>query len=156
MEWSVPMWCANLDLRKLFIVLSTMRCLIFFWQGVPHAYLKLIGSMCHAQLVQASVLNPLFFHAGFEYAMTKWKLRVQHCGLHCGDDELLTNVRYADDSMLFARGDTDLAIMVEGVVEKLAVVRLRPPPARCVPPPLFHHWKMAMHFASTKFTHSPP
>ena len=52
---------------------------------------------------QSNVLSPLLFNAGLDYTMRKWKLRVQHCGLHCADDELLTNVRYADDLMLYAR-----------------------------------------------------
>ena len=56
--------------------------------------------------------------------MRKWKIRVQHCGLHCADDELLTNVRYADDLMLHAKSDTDLASMVESLVEELAAVVL--------------------------------
>ena len=62
---------------------------------------------------QGDVLTPLLFNAGLEYAMRKWKLRVQHCGLHCADDESLTNVRYAHDLMLYARSDSDLASMVE-------------------------------------------
>ena len=44
---------------------------------------------------QGDVRNPLLVCAGLEYAIRKWKIRVQHCGLHCGDDELLRNVRYA-------------------------------------------------------------
>ena len=77
------------------------------------------------------------------------KISVQHCEPHCGDDELLTSVRYGDDdSMLYARGDADLASMVENLVEELAVVRLRPPRARCVLRPLLHHWKLAIHFPS--------
>ena len=71
---------------------------------------------------QGGVLSPLLFNAGLEHAMRKWKLRIQHCGLHCGHNELLTNVRYADDLMLYARSDTDLASMVECLVEELAAV----------------------------------
>ena len=73
---------------------------------------------------QGNGLSPLLFNAGLEYAMRKWKLRVQHCGLHCDDDKLLTNVRYADDLMLYARSDTDLASMVASLVEELAAVGL--------------------------------
>ena len=73
---------------------------------------------------QGDVLSPLLFNAGLEYAMKKWKLRVQHCGLHCADDELLTNVHYADDLMLYARSGTDLSSMVESSVEELAAVGL--------------------------------
>ena len=55
--------------------------------------------------------------------MRKWKLRVQHCGLPCGDDdELLTNVRYADDLILYGRCDHDLAIMVDCLVEELQLL----------------------------------
>ena len=37
---------------------------------------------------------------------------------------MLTNVRYADDLMLYARSDTDLASMMECLVEELAAVGL--------------------------------
>ncbi len=59
-----------------------------------------------------------------QLAVRKWKLRVQQCGLHCADDELLTNVRYADDLMSVARSDTDLASIIANLVEELAAVGL--------------------------------
>ena len=59
-----------------------------------------------------------------EPAMRKRKLRVQHCGPHCGDDELLTSLRYADDLMPYARSDSHIATMVECLVEELAPVCL--------------------------------
>ena len=105
---------------------------------VPHAYLKLIASLYHDQVglvqgkqfpikrgvKQGDVLSPLLFNASLEHAMRQWKFRVQHCGLHCGDDELLTNVRYADDLMLYARSEIDFATMVECLGEELAAVGL--------------------------------
>ena len=61
---SVPMWCANLGLRKPMIVLSTMRCLIFFWQRVPPDLLvdlrgnvavhQNVGMICGQSLLQSS------------------------------------------------------------------------------------------------------
>ena len=139
MEWSVPMWCASLDLRKAFDRIEYNELFdALKVQGVPYAYLKLIASSYHDQVglvqgrqfpikrgvKQGDVLSPLLFNAGLEHAMRKWKLRIQHCGLHCGHNELLLNVRYADDLMLYARSDTDLASMVECLVEELAAVGL--------------------------------
>ena len=86
---------------------------------VPHVDLKFIGSLSSLYLDQVGllqerhfpikrgvkqrkILNPLLFNAGLKHAMGKWKLRVQHCGPHCGDDELATNLRHADDLMLYA------------------------------------------------------
>lgn len=60
---------------------------------------------------------------------------------------MLTNVRYADDWMLYARGDIDLANVVASLVWEVSIVRLRPP-ARCVPRPLLHHWKLAIYVVS--------
>ena len=139
MEWSVPIWCASLDLRKAFDRIEYNALFDALQvQGVPHAYLKFIVSLYHDQVglvqgkqfpikcgvKQGDVQSPLLFNAGLEHAMRKWKLRVQHCGLHCGDDELSGNLRCADDLMLYARSDTDLATMLACLVEELAPVGL--------------------------------
>ena len=124
---------------KRLIVLNTMPCSMLKVQGVPHAYLERLASLYHDQVglvqgrqfpikrgvEQGAVLSPLLFNAGLEYAMRKWKLRVQHCGLHCAEGELLTNVRYADELLLYAGSDIDLARMVETLVEELAAVGCR-------------------------------
>ena len=52
---------------------------------------------------QGDVISPLLFNAGLEHAMRKWKLRLQHCGFDLGNGEILTNMRYADDVMLYAK-----------------------------------------------------
>ena len=107
-------------------------------QGVPHAYPELEAALYHTLVglvqgqpfsvkrgvKQGDVLNLLLLCAGLEYAMGKWKLRVQHCGLHCGDDELLRKVHYTGDLVLYARIDVYLASMAESFVEKLADVGL--------------------------------
>ena len=51
LEWSVPMWCANLDLRKPFDRIeynALFDALKVHW--VPHVYLKLIPSLYHDQV----------------------------------------------------------------------------------------------------------
>ena len=43
MEWSVPIWCASLDLRRPFDRIGYNALFdVFKVQRVPHAYLKLI------------------------------------------------------------------------------------------------------------------
>lgn len=117
------------------IVLMTMPCLMKV-QGVLHSGLKLIASLYHdpAGFVQGQQfptkrgvkqgdnLSLLLFDAGLEYAMNNWKFCVEHCGLHCGDDEMVTNVHYADDLMLYTKNGTDIANMVERSVEEIATV----------------------------------
>ena len=50
-KWSVPMWCASLNLRKAYdrieynALFDAMKV-----QGVPHAYLKLAASLYHDQV----------------------------------------------------------------------------------------------------------
>ena len=94
MEWSVPMWRANLHVRKVF---HRIECDAFFrvlqWQQFPIKH----------RMKQGDVINSLLINAGLEYAMKQWQFRVEHCGMHCGDDDLLTNVPYADRMMLSAR-----------------------------------------------------
>ena len=139
MEWSVPMWCASLDLRTAFDRIEYNALFgVLKVHGVPHPFLKLIASLYYDQVglaqgnkfpikrdvKQGDVPNPLLFNAGLEHAMREWKLRVQHYGPHCGDDELLTNVRYADDLMLYARSYNDPARMVECLVQEWAAVGL--------------------------------
>jgi len=68
--------------------------------------------------------NPILFQCWLGTRDEEKKNRIQYCGLHCGPNGLLTNVRYGDDLMLNARSDTDPAIMVEFLVEELAAAGL--------------------------------
>ena len=85
--------------------------------GVSRPYLKLLAALYCNQtgdvngktfpiqrgVKQGYVISPLLFNAGLEHAMRKWKLRLQHCGFDLGNGEIFTNVRYADDLMLYAK-----------------------------------------------------
>ena len=51
---------------------------------------------------QGDVLSPALFNAGLELALARWKCKLSQHGLHVGGTERLTNIRYADDILLYA------------------------------------------------------
>ena len=73
---------------------------------------------------QGDVLSPLLFNAGVEAALRKWKIRVAGKGIYVDDEEALTNIRYADDIMLFATSLEDLLFMITALKEELARIGL--------------------------------
>ena len=52
---------------------------------------------------QGDVLSPTLFNAGLEHAFRSWKAKLSTQGLHVGVPERLTNVRYADDIIVYAK-----------------------------------------------------
>ena len=107
-------------------------------QGVSRPYLKLLAALYCNQtgdvngrtfpiqrgVKQGDVISLLLFNAGLEHAMRKWKLRLQHCGFDLGNSEILTNVMYADDLMLYAKHCDELIFMMEMLIEELSAVGL--------------------------------
>ena len=69
---------------------------------------------------QGDVLSPLLFNAVLEDAIRKWKLKLTNEGLRLGHDTRLTNLRYADDLMIFATSREELVSMVEMLVQELS------------------------------------
>ena len=66
------------------------------------------------------MIRPLLFNAGLEHAMRKWKLRLQHCGFDLGNGEYLTNLRYADDLMLYAKHWGEFIFMMKALIVELS------------------------------------
>ena len=128
--WSWMLHCSTCLLLRCQGRPSGISVLQQFWIGsffVPlyHDQVGLVQGrqfQIKRSVKQGDVLRPLLFNPGLDHAIRKLKFRVQHCWLHCGDNELLTDVRYADDLTPCARSDTDLARMVECLVEELAAV----------------------------------
>ena len=139
LEWNFPVWFASLDLKKAFdrIEYSSLFGALQS-KGVPRPYLKFLAALYCNQtgdvngktfpiqrgVKQGDVISPLLFNAGLEHAMRKWKLRLQHCGFDLGNGEILTNVRYADDLMLYAKHCDELVFMMGIVIEELSSVGL--------------------------------
>ena len=74
---------------------------------------------------QGDVISPILFNAGLEHAMRKWKAKLFHHGVQLGHGNRLTNIRYADDLMLFATSSKDLIYMLETLIPELAACGLQ-------------------------------
>ena len=73
---------------------------------------------------QGIVINPLLFNAALELAMKRWKNRMTTEGFRIEFCCQLTNIRYADDLMIYAKSSAELASMLESLIEELAVIGL--------------------------------
>ena len=74
---------------------------------------------------QGDVISPMLFNAGIEIAFRRWKQRLtQHGILLKSNMPRITNARYADDIMIFAKTQEELSSMVEMLIEELASIGL--------------------------------
>ena len=76
-------------------------------------------------LPQGDVLSAMVFNAGLESAFREWQSKLcEHGVLLDIDGKRLTNVRYADDVMLFAKTEEELSAMITLLVEAFENVGL--------------------------------
>lgn len=139
-EWNLPLWMASLDLKKAFdrveypALFEALRA-----QGVPSEYLALLAEMYRGQsghlreaedfqigrgVKQGDVISPLLFNAALESAMRSWKEKVSNKGVPVGNQHILTNIRYADDLMIYATSSEELVQMLEALVQELQAIGL--------------------------------
>ena len=139
-EWELPLWIASIDLTKAFDRLEhhvLFRALSE--QGVDVEYVRLLSDIYSAQwgsvngsaafditrgVKQGDVLSSLLFNAGLEHAVRKFKARAQQCGFDVGGVSLLSNMRYADDILLYARSAAEVTRMLDILSEELAACGL--------------------------------
>ena len=72
---------------------------------------------------QGDVLSPLLFNVVLDEALSNWKGTIGGMGLAlsiASDVELLTNVRYADDLLLFAKSEQECSRMLSCLMDALA------------------------------------
>ena len=80
---------------------------------------------------QGDTLSSLLFNAGLEHAFKKWKNRLKDHGiLFAYDKERLTNVRYADDILLFGKNIDEISDMLEILCEELRAIGLEMHPSK--------------------------
>ena len=73
---------------------------------------------------QGDVLSSMLFNVGLESAFRVWRSKLCNHGFLLDGVHRLTNVRYADDIMLFAKTEQELIQMVELLVEVFQSVGL--------------------------------
>ena len=140
LEWNVPIWFASLDLTKAFDRVYSPLFDALLQQGVPRCYCTLVWKLCKGQtgsvhgserfniecgVKQGDVISPIFFNAGLEHAMRKWKAKLVHHGVQLGHGSRLTNIRYVDDLMFVATSSNDLIYMLEALIPELAACGLQ-------------------------------
>ena len=107
-------------------------------QGLDTQYINLLRSLYLKQegcvdifrfgikrrVRQGDVLSPLLFNAVLEFAMRKWKTKLADgsgFALHPNEEYgRLTNIRYADDIIMFAKSIDEAQHMIELLVEVFA------------------------------------
>ena len=69
---------------------------------------------------QGDVISPILFNAALEMGFRAWKRRLVQQGILLETDvERLTNIRYADDVMLYAKSLEELHDMISMLMEEL-------------------------------------
>ena len=74
---------------------------------------------------QGDILRPMLFNAALEYALRKWKGKCGHHGIAMDHHERLTNIRCADDLMLYARSLPALVETIETLPCELQQIGLQ-------------------------------
>jgi len=108
---------------------------------VPHHYTQLLAALYTDQTAavkgsrsfhvrrgakQGDVISPILFNAGLELAFSRWKQRLGTEGwLLDVTGGRLTNTRYADDIMIYAKSLPELVRMLDALTEELARVGLQ-------------------------------
>ena len=69
---------------------------------------------------QGDVVSSILFTAALESTKWRGKLKLRHHGVEIGAHERSTNVRHADDLMLYAVSCQDLVYMIETRMMELA------------------------------------
>ena len=135
-EYNVPVWVMMIDLRKAFDRVDHKALFHALRYQMDPEYVKLLERLYQHQhgnvgahrfritrgVKQGDILSPLLFNAVLEHAMQKWKRKLRSHGfcLHPDNEqERLTNVRYADDILLFGKSVGEVVSMLELLVEVL-------------------------------------
>ena len=137
-EFNVHVWLVSIHLSKAFDRVEHETLFeALADQGLPDSYASVLKRLYAEQVGvvdeeadfhvsrgvrQEDVLSPLLFNCALESVMRKWKEKLRDHGwdvLSRTQTQRLTNVRYADDLMLFAKSLDEAVDMVNLLQEEL-------------------------------------
>ena len=129
-EYNVPVWVLTIDLKKAFDRVDHTALFYVLRHQMDPEYVCLLEKLYETQygnvgsfrfrigrgVRQGDVLSSILFNAVLEHAIRKWKSKLTSHGfcLHPDNEhERLTNVRYADDILLFGKSLDEVVSMLE-------------------------------------------
>jgi len=145
-EWKLEFWCVSLNLKKTFDKLEYGPLFdALRQQNIGVGYLSLLASIyceqtgrvgkshtfpIHRGVKQGDIISPVIFNAGLEMALRRWKTTIGQRGIMIDTGDLLTNIRYADDLILYATSSDDICFMLEALQNELRNVGLHLNPSK--------------------------
>ena len=132
LEYNFDLWLVSIDLRKAFdrVEQDALFCALEE-QGLEPGYRYILQQVYKDQIGilnenisfpisrgvrQGDVLSPMLFNAVLEKALSMWKSQLRGCGFYLQDsfqEDPLTNVRFADDLLLFGKSLDEAVHMIE-------------------------------------------
>ena len=133
-EFETPLWLASLDLKKAFDRIEYFSLFeALREQGIPEPEIALLLNLYSDQtgyveldqgfpilrgVKQGDIISSLLFNAAIEYLFKQWKTKLKSHGWILNENfERLTNIRYADDVILFAKSLDELQYMLTTLLE---------------------------------------
>ena len=106
---------------------------------VPEVYVHLIAALCANQkdqvddriqfdinrgVKQGDIISALLFNCALDVVFSRWKNRLNDHGILMENGRRITNMRYADDILLYGKSLQEVFFMLEMLTEELRHIDL--------------------------------
>ena len=73
---------------------------------------------------QGDIISALLFNCALDVAFLRWRRRLNHHGILMENGRRITNVRYADDILLYGKSLQEVSFILEILLEDLRHIGL--------------------------------